>query len=91
MRKKYFNQIINQVAQQYNVTPEEVRRDMAEAIDAGWNDPDPITHSHWVKMRADGKKPTVEDFLLYLTEETLGRKKTLDLIQDQGSFGHIPQ
>jgi len=43
--------IINEkIAEKYNTTPEEVRREMQIAIDAGFDNPDPAVQEEWKKM-----------------------------------------
>ena len=37
--------IYEKIAEKYNTTPEEVRREMRTAIDAGFNDPDPAVQA----------------------------------------------
>ncbi len=38
------------IAEKYNTIPEEVRREMQIAIDAGFDNPDPDVQEEWKKM-----------------------------------------
>ena len=42
--------IYEKIAEQYNTTPEEVPREMKIAIDAGFDNPDPVEQEDWKKM-----------------------------------------
>ena len=42
--------IYEKIAEKYNTTPEEVRREMQIAIDAGFDDPDPAVQAEWKKV-----------------------------------------
>ena len=78
MKNNKIEQILRHVAKQYNTTPEEVRYEMEQTIDACWNDPDPAIHAKWEAMSAIGEKPTVEEFLTYMVQETLRRQAEAD-------------
>ena len=50
--------IINEkIAEKYNTTPEEVRREMQIAIDEGFDNPDPAVQEEWKKMTLKGDSP----------------------------------
>ena len=42
--------IYEKIAEKYNTTPEEVRREMQIAIDAGFDNPDSAVQEEWKKM-----------------------------------------
>ena len=42
--------IYEKIAEKYNTTPEEVRRKMQIAIDAGFDNPNPAVQEEWKKM-----------------------------------------
>ena len=42
--------IYEKIAEKYNTIPEEVRREMQIAIDAGFVNPDPAVREEWEKM-----------------------------------------
>ena len=46
--------IYEKIAEKYNTTPEEVRREMQIAIDAGFDNPDPAVQEEWKKMTLKG-------------------------------------
>ena len=50
--------IYEKIAEKYNTTPEEVRREMQIAIDAGFDNPDPAVQEEWKKMTLKGDRPT---------------------------------
>ena len=52
--------IYEKIAKKYNTTPEEVRREMQIAIDAGFDNPDPAVQEEWKKMTLKGDRPTPE-------------------------------
>ena len=43
--------IYEKIAEKYNTTPEEVRREMQIAIDAGFDNPDPAVQEEWKKTK----------------------------------------
>lgn len=49
--------IYEKIAEKYNTTPEEVRRKMQIAIDAGFVNPDPAVQEEWKKMTLKGDSP----------------------------------
>ena len=51
--------IYEKIAEKYNTTPEEVRREMQIAIDAGFDNPDPAVQEEWKKMTLKGDRPDV--------------------------------
>ena len=58
-------QIIVKIARENNISEEQVRADMKEAMEAGRNDPDPIVQAQWEDFRFVGKEPTIEEFILW--------------------------
>lgn len=58
--------IIQQIARENNVTEDEVRRDMKEAMDAGRNNPDPAVQAKWAGFAYAGEEPTLEEFILWM-------------------------
>ena len=57
--------IYEKIAEKYNTTPEEVRREMQIAIDAGFDDPDPAVQAEWKKVNLKGDRPTPEEVINY--------------------------
>ena len=55
--------IYEKIAEKYNTTPEEVRREMQIAIDAGFDNPDPAVQEEWKKMTLKGDRPTPEEVI----------------------------
>ena len=57
----------------YNTTPEEVRREMQIAIDAGFDNPDPAVQEEWKKMTLKGDRPTPEEVINYAVKKLKGK------------------
>ncbi len=55
--------IIVRIARENNVSEEQVRADMKEAMEAGRKDPDPVVQAQWEEFRFVGKEPTIEEFI----------------------------
>ena len=60
------------IAEKYNTTPEEVRREMQIAIDAGFDNPDPDVQEEWKKMTLKGDRPTPEEVINYAVKQLKG-------------------
>ena len=58
-------QIIRRISRENNMSEEQVRADMKEAMEAGMNDPDPVVQAKWDEFRFAGKEPTIEEFILW--------------------------
>lgn len=67
--------IYEKIAEKYNTTPEEVRREMQIAIDAGFDNPDPVVQEEWKKMTLKGDRPTPEEVINYAVKKLKGNKK----------------
>ena len=61
------------IAEKYNTTPEEVRREMQIAIDAGFDNPDPAVQEEWKKMTLKGERPTPEEVINYAVKKLKGK------------------
>ena len=59
-------EIIRQIARGHQVTEEEVRRDMKEAMDVGRSNPDPAVQAKWADFEYAGDEPTLEEFILWM-------------------------
>lgn len=60
------------IAEKYNTTPEEVRREMQIAIDAGFDNPNPAVQEEWKKMTLKGDRPTPEEVINYAVKQLKG-------------------
>ncbi len=56
----------------YDKTPEEVRREMQIAIDAGFDNPNPAVQEEWKKMTLKGERPTPEEVINYAVKKLKG-------------------
>ncbi|MBQ3189606.1 MAG: hypothetical protein IJB60_09305 [Bacteroidaceae bacterium] len=59
--------IIKQIATEHGVTPEQVEADMREAIRAGMASTDPHAQALWKQIAPDGKEPSIEQFLEFVS------------------------
>ena len=59
--------IIKQIATEHGVTPEQVEKDMREAIRAGMASTDPHAQALWKQIASDGKEPSIERFLEFVS------------------------
>ena len=59
--------IYEKIAKKYNTTPEEVRREMQIAIDAGFD-----VQEEWKKMILKGDRPTPEEVINYAVKQLKG-------------------
>ena len=66
--------VIAQVAKQHGTTPDEVRKEMAFAIQEGFNNPDPEVQAMWKRFFPDGKQPTPEQFIKVIAGEVKRRQ-----------------
>ena len=76
MREK---NIYEKIAEKYNTTPEEVRREMQIAIDTGFDNPDPAVQEEWKKMTLKGERPTPEEVINYAVKKLKGKDNCSDL------------
>lgn len=58
-----------QVAVQNGVSVAEVRRDIQEALDEGWNNPDPQVQEYWRSIPSKHEKPTIEEIIEYISKK----------------------
>lgn len=64
--------VIREVARRNGVTPEQCRKDIQECIDATWASADPAVKEKQQQLFPNGK-PSVETFLLRVTEAVKGQ------------------
>ena len=70
MTKQQMDEILQALAVQNNTTPEEVRKGMQEALDAGWNTRDPHSRELWDTIPRKAEKPTLEEFIEFMAAVT---------------------
>ncbi len=63
--KKFFQEI----AKREGVTVKEVYQKIQEAINAGYDSPDPNIHGEWKKIPTKNGRPTPEDVIAYCVKE----------------------
>ena len=66
--KRKAKRTIRKTAQQFDVSPAQCRKDMAEAIDEAWENSrgDPAALAVWNEYFPSGQKPSVEEFIAVL-------------------------
>lgn len=64
--------VIRELAQRHGTTPEAVRASMQEVIDAAWASAEPAAKARQQQLFPNGK-PSVETFLLRVTEAVKGQ------------------
>lgn len=72
--------MLQTIAMQQGITPEEVEHEMMEAIRAGMASPDPHAQALWKQICPDGKEPDLDTFLEFaanrvsmMTDQSKGR------------------
>jgi len=63
------NKIFKQIAIENGVSVKQVRHDIQEALDKGWNSSDEKVREYWSKIPTKHKKPTLEEVILYIVTE----------------------
>jgi len=64
---------IKNLARQNGVSIREYRGEIERAITLAMTDPDPVARAHWAKMPRKGERPTPEEFIIYMAEQTTNR------------------
>ena len=67
-RKGKSGNIFKENAKQHGVSVAEVMRDIQEAIDEAWNNPDPAIRESQRKMFPNGK-PSIEEFIKAMAKQ----------------------
>lgn len=60
--------LFEHLAEERNITVEEMRAIIAARIEAGMNDPDPKKRASWERIPHAGEIPTPEEWLRYAAE-----------------------
>ncbi len=58
--------ILEKIAMQNGVSVDQVRQDIQEALDYGWNSTDENVKAYWRKIPAKHGKPTLDEVLVYI-------------------------
>lgn len=67
-KKGVLNSVIEEIAKREGISTQEVRSAMQEAIQEGFNDPNPIVHSRWEEISNEGSVPNPETVILWAVE-----------------------
>lgn len=73
MNARKLQLILEKVAAANHTTPEEVRREMQSAMEAGLCNPDPLVQAQWNAIPRKGQTLTLEEFIDYMVKVTEGR------------------
>lgn len=69
------NRILEQIARKHGTTPEAVRREIQQAIDAAFdNPPDDLAAYRIRRIPCKGARPTPEEAIAYLSGQAADRK-----------------
>lgn len=60
------NKILQKIALENGVSVAEVRKDIQEALDLGWNNPDPKVQEYWKSIPCRGKMPKLEEVIKHI-------------------------
>ena len=58
--------ILEKIAMQNGVSVDQVRQDIQEALDYGWNSTYKNVQAYWLKIPTKHGKPTLEEVLVYI-------------------------
>lgn len=58
--------ILEKIAIQNGVSVDQVRQDIQEALDHGWNSTDENVKAYWRRIPTKHGKPTLEEVLVYI-------------------------
>ena len=59
---------IEAIARKYGVPVEVVVAEIENGIDEAMNDPDPMVRENWKKMPWNGRRPTADEFIGYISQ-----------------------
>jgi len=68
MKKSKVTKTLELIALVHGVSTAEVRKEIRLALDTGWESPDPAVQAYWAKIPRKGKKPTLEEVILYMAD-----------------------
>ena len=74
--------IIEIIAAENGISPEEVEHEMMEAIRAGMASPDPRAQALWKQICPDGKEPDLDTFLDFMANH-------VDMMMDDRKTGNL--
>lgn len=66
--------IFAMVAKQHGISREEVYVEIQKAIDAGFDNPDPLVQAEWKKISIRGERPMPEEVLAYMVEQLQNKR-----------------
>lgn len=67
------NKLLKSMAEKEGTSVEEIRKEMQNAIDAGFANTDPAVKAKWTEMWGEGRKPTVDEFICKMYKVGAGR------------------
>ena len=64
-----YTEILRKIAESKGITEEEVHEKMQQAIELGYNNPDPLVQAYWKKIAPDGEMPSPEKLIAIIAAE----------------------
>ena len=71
MSKRRMRRMLEQIARDNHITPQEVRKQMQVALDEAQSCPDPVVQAKWRSIPHKGEKVTLEEFLEYASNSLM--------------------
>ena len=71
MKKSKGQRAIEKLAAQKGVSVAEIREEIEIAINIAMSSPDPAAKKFWAEIMKNGKKPTPEEFIQYVSGKVL--------------------
>ena len=68
------NDALIKIAEEYHETPEQILKNVQEAIDAGFHNPDPAVQEAWSRIPYSGTHPEAGEFLQLLADMLLAKE-----------------
>lgn len=82
-KNSMLNRIISQIAIQEGISKREVQNAMQEAINAGFENPDPLVRARWEQISIEGKAPTPEAVILWAISRIAQMRSDRDELDGQ--------
>lgn len=67
-KRDMLSSVIEVIAKREGISTQEIRAAMQEAIQEGFNNPNPIVHSRWEEISNEGSVPNPETVILWAVE-----------------------
>lgn len=71
MQDSPFERILQQLASTGQVSAQELRQQMQQAMEEALQNPDPAVQAMWARVPKQGRQPTLEEFMDHLIAQNL--------------------